>query len=413
MIKILHTADIHLDSPLKSLAFRDETLRKTVQTATRTAFTRIIDTALAENVSALMIAGDLFDGAERSAKTAAFLISELDRLSAANIPVFYIKGNHDAENPITGELKLPENVHIFDGRGGKVQLGQHDIWIHGVSFSGRQASESLLPKFHAPVAGAVNIAMLHTSLSGDKAHDVYAPCTLAELKALGFDYWALGHIHKRQIYSQSPWIVMPGIPQGRDIGEAAAKSATLLHIDSSNIEIEEVFTSVAEFIDRQIDISDCETDDAIRVKLRKILSEMAHNIQSDAGIVRLTMSGTTARKWQIHRDQELWTETIAELARETGRLWLEKLQFSLKSSGELSGASSTAVDELAQIMADIQKEQGFQAELHAQIEAILTELPVHRRINLMPDEEAAHALGLKLAGEGANRVIAAMKGAVE
>ena len=152
MIRLLHTADIHLDSPLRSLALKDEDLARRVRAASRTAFTRIVDTALAEEVAALLIAGDLFDRAERSARTAAYLTAQLDRLRAGGIPVFYIRGNHDAENPITGEVDLPGNVHVFDGRGGKVQLTS-DICIHGVSFMGRHAPESLLPKLPAPVAG--------------------------------------------------------------------------------------------------------------------------------------------------------------------------------------------------------------------------------------------------------------------
>lgn len=209
MTKILHTADIHLDSPLRSLALRDPDLRDQVHTATRSAFTRIIDTAIAESVNALLIAGDLFDGAERSARTAAYLTGQLDRLRDGRIRVFYIKGNHDAENPLTGELSLPDNVHIFDGRGGKVQLSE-DVWIHGVSFANRHAPESLLPKFPAPVAGAINIAMLHTSLVGAAGHDPYAPCTVNDLVAAGFDYWALGHVHRRQVHAESPWVVLPG-----------------------------------------------------------------------------------------------------------------------------------------------------------------------------------------------------------
>lgn len=247
LIKILHTADIHLDSPLRSLALRDEGLRDAVQAATRAAFTRIVDVALAEGVAALLIAGDLFDGAERSARTAAFLTGQLDRLKSAGISVFYIKGNHDAENPITGELTLPDNVHVFDGRGGKMQLTD-DIWVHGVSFAGRHAPESLLPKFSPPVPGAINIAMLHTSLAGAAGHDVYAPCSVSDLAAMGFDYWALGHVHKRQVHAQSPWVVMPGIPQGRDIGEAGPMSATMLNIDDASISIEEVITSAVEFV---------------------------------------------------------------------------------------------------------------------------------------------------------------------
>ena len=323
MIKILHTADIHLDSPLKSLAMKDEDLQATVKTATRAAFMKIVDTALFEEVSALLISGDLFDGAERSAKTAAFLTTQLDRLLVAGIPVFYIKGNHDAENPITGEVSLPENVHVFDGRGGKRRIENSDVWIHGVSFSGRQAPESLLPKFGATEPDAINIAMLHTSLAGSQGHDTYAPCSVAELTKMGFDYWALGHVHKRQVHSEAPWIIMPGIPQGRDIGEAGPKSATLLTIDEKNISVSEVPTSAAQFIEVRVSADSIESDDELRNRIRAVLLETAEGLVSDAGLVRLSIGGKTARKWQILRDQDSWREVVAELARSTGVLWVE------------------------------------------------------------------------------------------
>jgi len=164
MIKIIHTADVHLDSPLRTLALRDPELHEKVQGATRSAFSRIVDKAIEVQAQAVLIAGDLFDGTARSAKTAAFLLSELGRLGAAGIPVFYIKGNHDAENPLTGDTTLPEHVHLFDGRGGKVQIEGTDVWIHGVSFSGKTAEESLLGKFSPAVENSVNIGMLHTSM---------------------------------------------------------------------------------------------------------------------------------------------------------------------------------------------------------------------------------------------------------
>lgn len=213
MIKILHTADVHLDSPLRSLALRNSGLRDTIAAASRSAFSGLVDFAISNEVSAVLIAGDLFDGKERSARTGAFLVAELDRLGQAGIRVFYIKGNHDAENPITGTLDLPSHVHVFDARGGREQLAD-DVWIHGVSFGDRHAPDSLVPRFKAPVPGAVNIALLHSSLGGVVGHDIYAPCSIADLVGAGFDYWALGHIHKRQVHSEAPWVVMPGIPRG-------------------------------------------------------------------------------------------------------------------------------------------------------------------------------------------------------
>lgn len=130
LIKILHTADVHLDLPLRSLATRNSELRNIVATATRTSFSQLVDFAISEAVAALLIAGDLFDGKERSARTGAFLMTELARLGEAGIRVFYIKGNHDAENPITGALDLPAHVHVFDARGGSEQLTD-DVWIYG------------------------------------------------------------------------------------------------------------------------------------------------------------------------------------------------------------------------------------------------------------------------------------------
>lgn len=406
MIRILHTADVHLDSPLRSLALRDPELRDRVRTSSRTALTRIVDTALAEEVAALLIAGDLFDGAERSARTAAFLTLQLERLRERGIRAFYIKGNHDAENPLTGELTLPDNVHVFDGRGGKVQLAEN-VWIHGVSFANRHAPESLLPRFPAPVAGAVNIAMLHTSLAGAEGHDPYAPCTVGELTAAGFDYWALGHVHRRQVHSKAPWIVMPGTPQGRDMGEPGPKSATLLTIDKA-IEIEEVPTSAVEFLHLRIDATDTDSDDALRDMVKRTLRDTARSLVSESAVVRLELTGRTRRRWQILRDQDVWKETAAQYARETGTLWLDKVVFDMTDTAE---RGHTATDELAGIMKTIREEPGFSKTCRAEIEGILHELAPQRRAELLPDEAAMEQLARRLAEAGAERILARMKGA--
>lgn len=405
-MKILHTADIHLDSPLRSLALRDSELRDRVRTASRTALTKIVDIVLAEDVAALLIAGDLFDGAERSARTAAFLTLQLERLRDRGIRVFYIKGNHDAENPLTGELSLPDNVQVFDGRGGKVQLAD-GVWIHGVSFASRHAPESLLPKFHAPVEGAVNIAMLHTSLTGAEGHDPYAPCTVGDLTATGFDYWALGHVHRRQVHSQTPWVVMPGTPQGRDIGEPGPKSATLVTIGET-IGIEEVPTSVVEFLNVKIDATDTESDDALRDLLRRTLRDTARSVVSDSAVIRIKLTGRTPRRWQVLRDQDIWTDTAAQYARETGTLWLDRVVFDLSAS---AGPVHSATDELAGIMKTIREEPGFAETSRAEIEGVLQELPPERRAALLPDEAAMNQLAQRLAATGAQRILARMKGA--
>jgi DNA repair exonuclease SbcCD nuclease subunit len=137
--RFVHAADVHLDSPLRSLALRDPRLAEFVGNASRQVFSRIVDLCLDEQVSALLLAGDLYDGEQTSMKTARFLAEQLRRLDAADIEVFIIRGNHDALSKITKELILPENVHLFGGRADAVEVsrdrGERPIAIHGLSFA--------------------------------------------------------------------------------------------------------------------------------------------------------------------------------------------------------------------------------------------------------------------------------------
>jgi len=121
-------------------------------------------------------------------------------------------------------------VHYFDGRGTPYKLGE-DTAIHGVSFAKPHCHDSLYPKYRPAIDDRYNIGIMHTSLAGSDVHDAYAPCSVEDLKNHGYDYWALGHIHKRQVYSETPAVVMPGIPQGRDIGESGPRSITLVTLD--------------------------------------------------------------------------------------------------------------------------------------------------------------------------------------
>lgn len=409
MTKILHTADIHLDSPLRSLALRDDALREKVRTATRTAFARIVDVAIEERVAGVLISGDLFDGAARSAHTVAFLIGQLDRLRAEEVRVFCIKGNHDAENPITGGVQWPDNVHVFSTRGGKTKL-EEGIWIHGVSYGGRHAEESLLPKFKDPEGDAVNIAMLHTSLSAAVGHDPYAPCSVADLSKRGFDYWALGHIHKAEIHSRDPWIVMPGTPQGRDIGELGPKSATLVTIGVSRRieEVREIPTSVLEFARVVVDVTGVQDDDTLRDLLRTRINETADGLVSSAGAVRVAIVGETGIDWRILRDRDVWTEMAREIAEDTGCLGLDKLEIDLSVGSTRSDQG--AVEELRGSMEDILDEPAFAETCQSELDAILAELPGERRDALAPDDAARDVLARKLAGRGSERILALMRG---
>jgi DNA repair exonuclease SbcCD nuclease subunit len=327
--------------------------------------------------------------------------------------VYAVRGNHDAENPVTGAVELPGNVHVFDGRGGKARLGETDIWIHGVSFRERHAPDSLLPRFAPPVPGAVNIGLLHTSLAGAPGHDPYAPCTVAELAAHGFDYWALGHVHARTVHARAPWVVMPGMPQGRDMGETGPKSATLIEVADGALSVREVPTSVAEFRRLTLAADGAEDDTEIRARLRALLEQAARDTRSEAAILRIRVTGSTPRAWALRRDAGLWEETARGIADETGRLWIERLEIAAAAAAAAPPAGRDAVAELEALMADIRSEPGFLAEARTEVEEALRLLPADRRAALLPDAAALDALVERVAGRGAEALAARMRGAGE
>ena len=407
MIKILHTADLHLDSPLNSLALRDENLKNRVQVATRETLKKIVNIAIEENVIAVLICGDLFDRIERSANTSAFLMIQIHRLKRAGIHVFYIKGNHDVGNPISVTIDFPNNVHCFDAKGGYVQLDSADVCIHGISFSGKTAPESLIPKFKPPMPGMVNIAMMHTSVNGSAGHDIYAPCKVNEMISTGFDYWALGHIHKRKVYAERPWIVMPGMPQGRDVGESGTKSITLINIEDRQVIIKEVFTSVVEFGEIEIDTTSLQDIDSLYSAIHTNLQNFKNQLQSSSGIARVTLKGKSELNWQIHRDRDSLVEMIRDYASEIGEIGIDKVK--LETSEKQAIITPDATTELAEIMNQLQNTKKFNDKFLGELNQLIGQLPSKVRSKLLNNEDAANALVEQLSRNGARRVIAAMR----
>jgi len=395
MLKILHTADIHLDSPLKSLALRNAELQKELAAASRHVLQKITRLAIEEQAAAVLWAGDLFDGNQRNAQTLAFLMLELEELRRHNIPVYYIKGNHDAENPLLSLMDPPANLHIFSADGQSFELPQKTedglpVYLHGVSFSGPEETENLLPKFPLPVPGAVNIGLLHSSVNGAEGHDVYAPCSSAELAAFGYDYWALGHIHKRIIYSEKPWIIMPGCPQGRDIGEDGLKSVSLLYLGrDKQIEVKARPVCDIVFWRAEAELVPADSADAAQQKIQDSLAKAAAELRGKSApraIIRLTLRGETELCWQIERDQDVWSKYAEGCARAQGDFWLDKLELALSEPAQMrrveraeAGENALPVAELAAFMRRTAENEAFQQEMRAELSKIINSIPPELR----------------------------------
>ena len=224
-MRFIHCADVHLDTPLQGLAQYPGAPVSEIRNATRRAFEKILDAAVTERVDFLIIAGDLYDTGLKSFESALFFNKQMARLKDAGIDVYLIYGNHDAASKLIKQLRPPCNVHIF--RASEPQTFTNDelrVAIHGQSFATPEVIEDLAAKYPSPVPGFFNIGVLHTNLAGISEHANYAPCTIETLKNKGYQYWALGHVHNRQILCTDPYIVYPGNIQGRHGKEQGEKS---------------------------------------------------------------------------------------------------------------------------------------------------------------------------------------------
>ena len=165
--RFLHAADIHLDSPLKGLAQYEGTAAESIRTATREALERLVGLAIEEQVSFMIIAGDLYDGDWRDYRTGLFFVSQMGRLNQARIPVYLLYGNHDARSQITRRLTLPGNAHVFQSRSPQsFEIGKLNVALHGQSFRQRDVPDNLALSYPQPSPGAFNIGVLHTGLGG-------------------------------------------------------------------------------------------------------------------------------------------------------------------------------------------------------------------------------------------------------
>jgi len=412
--RFVHTADIHLDSPLRSLSLRNADLAALIGDSTRQALIAIVDLCLEEQVDALIIAGDLYDGEQTSMKTARFLATQLARLSQAGIAVYKIRGNHDALSKITQELVLPEGVKVF-GKQAEIVLhtaGGLDIAIHGMSFAKPQAPDSLLPKYRAPDAGAVNIGIMHTSLAGAPGHDLYAPTSAADLHAAGFDYWALGHIHKRSQHVGEKTVIMPGMPQGRDINEAGEKTVSLVTVrDDRSIEVEERLTSLAQFERVSVDLGSAEDWRSAMELIEAGLGQARAATRSPHLVARLQLTGRTPLAWKLRRDRDLLLAEIEQRAESLGQAWIEKIELSTEAPAA-TGTTLAAdpVSELGALMQrDILPAAATRQDIRQMVEDLRNELPAEIRGFAGDDAAELDAFVERLLADGSQDILARLR----
>jgi DNA repair exonuclease SbcCD nuclease subunit len=254
----------------------------------------------------------------------------------------------------------------------------------------------------------VNIALMHTSLAGSPGHDHYAPCSPADLDTAGFDYWALGHIHKRSATAGRSTVVMPGMPQGRDINESGPKSVTLVTIaDDRSVHLAEHLTSVAQFEPIEIDLTGIDDWQEMTTALAKSFQRVREQIPSEHLVARLRFTGTTSLAWRLRRDRDLLYEEAQNRASVLGKAWIDKIEIDAKAPGATSGPAADPILELRRCIAeDIVHSASYQEEIAVIADELRSQLPPECRGFLGTEETAFQSILRLLAAEGSEDVLA-------
>jgi DNA repair exonuclease SbcCD nuclease subunit len=311
MFKFIHAADIHLDSSLRGLERYEGAPVEQIRGATRRALENLVDLAIAEKASFVLLVGDLYDGDWKDYNTGLFFAAQMTRLREANIRVFLVAGNHDAGSQITRHLRLPDNVTMFSTQASERKvLADFDVALYGQGFHTRAVTKDLSVAYPKPDPTLFNIGLLHTSVDGRQGHEPYAPCTVEGLLSKGYNYWALGHVHKREILHEDPWILFPGNTQGRHVRETGPKGCLLVTVEDGRVLPEFRELDMVRWAVCEVDASGATTaEDALDRVRHALMRELAESAGRPL-VVRVRVIGPCTAHRELSLNVERWTNEI-------------------------------------------------------------------------------------------------------
>jgi exonuclease SbcD len=401
-VKFIHAADLHVDSPLLGLGAYEGAPVERLRGATRQALVGLVDLAIERGVDLVVLAGDLFDRDWTDFRTGLFFREQMVRLTRTGVRVFVVRGNHDAASEITKRLPAAPGVHEFDSRtAGTIDIPELGVAIHGRSFPDRAVSEDLVPGYPAPVPGRFNIGVLHTSLTGNVDHDPYAPTTEAVLASKGYDYFALGHIHARQIVREAhPRIVYPGNLQGRHAKETGPKGCELVTVSDGRIVATEfVALDVVRWHHLELDTAGLDDIDALAARFVAEVRALAADDIERLHAIRVTLRGESSLHHVEAAQPGVLAAAIQAATQDLDRIavWIERVRLELRSPLDRAAAAARP-DAFGDVVRLVDELLADEAMLRSWVDAHLDELPrtpdwLAKAATLSPDAARTALLG--------------------
>lgn len=337
--RFLHSADLHLDTPFEGIGKFSPQLQERLRDASLVALDNLIAAAIQHQCNFVLFAGDIYDGIIRGARAQSRLIRNLRQLDKSGIRSFLIYGNHDPIGEGWSALRkgdFPPSVTIFEqsdtvAAADVIRDDSVIATVHGISFSTQEERRNLAKLFpHSRSTSAFQIGLLHCNAGGQEGYEPYAPCSIEDLKAADIDYWALGHIHKRNILQErSPTILYPGNLQARNFKEPAAKGATLVNVDDFGaVQMIPLELDRVRFVDIDVPVGACGSLQTVYDACAAATIGAYENSAHKYLIVRILLSGATGIYGDLlaaHEQNEL-VDTIRENVG-TEQAWVAQVVF--------------------------------------------------------------------------------------
>ncbi|HEY4105007.1 MAG TPA: metallophosphoesterase [Polyangiaceae bacterium] len=383
-MKFVHAADLHLDSPLSGLSKYEGAPVEQIRGATRHALENLVELCIDEHAALLVIAGDLYDGDWRDYSTGLFFNKQMAKLRSAGVKVVWIRGNHDAASRLTAHLALPDNVReLSHKKPESFVIESLGVVVHGQGFESRDVTEDLSLRYPEPKRDLFNIGLLHTALEGRAGHALYAPCKLSALIDRGYDYFALGHVHRREVLSEKPWLVFPGNLQGRHARETGAKGATLVSVEDGKITaVEHRALDQVRWHVATADISGESSLDGVLDRARQALTAAAQASEGRLAAIRLALEGASA----MHETCAARIDQLSEEARSIAldlpnEAWLEKVELATRPLAERARLRERedAIGEMLRGIGALANDDAALVELGAELNELKRKLPADLR----------------------------------
>ena len=294
-VKIIHTADLHLGSARTGV--------KNGRIEIENTFYKIINLCKTECVDFLLIAGDLFDSPYQ--ENAENVISAMAQIPDTTIAI--APGNHDPACPgsIYLRYKFPDNVVVFQGFGEHIDFPEKNVRLYGGGFTDRFEKISLMRSFDTPSSDFINICILHADFVPESTASEYNPITASQVEASGFDYLALGHIHKRSEIQKlgKTHFAYPGCPDGMGFDELGSHGIYIGEIGTDLCKLEYREISSRQYIIDNVVICGCVNSfDAVEKILNHI--KLTYGDEFNRNLYRIRLCGelpadTTVDSFQI------------------------------------------------------------------------------------------------------------------